>query len=397
MLPGTAYVIRNLDAKDYGQWATATTILTLCAYLTNMGLRGTFVRELARSPEDARNVFARQLGLRVALACLAGPVAIIICLALRFPNVVLYCTIFGALGMILNSAATTANDFLQSQQKFSQCAAISIVSGIFVTGASVVVVWAGKGILWVAASYLTGAFAAMALQCAIVYHRYFLIRLDWNFGNALKMIWHAKYFAIQQLASSLSQSLSNLIFASYLGPVSFGYLTAGTLIPDRLIAIPDGLATAAYPAIANAQKRGHKKVFNLILAYMLASLSLCTAAAVLVSFLAGPIATYLFPRQPEICTMIARITIWYLPVAAVQLLVSYSLNALHRDAALARVSTIGVVIYLVLAPIMLWKLGLVGACWAIVLRPVIQLALISILAVRLAHSKFKNAPHGEQI
>src|SRR5918993_4486065 len=44
MLPVTAYVIRSLGPTQYGQWATATTLAAAVAFLTNPGLRGTFVR-----------------------------------------------------------------------------------------------------------------------------------------------------------------------------------------------------------------------------------------------------------------------------------------------------------------------------------------------------------------
>src|SRR5688500_13167142 len=63
-LPATAYVIRRLGPTQYGQWAVATTLVTVVTFLTNLGLRGAFVRSVAREPEAAARLFAEQLGLR---------------------------------------------------------------------------------------------------------------------------------------------------------------------------------------------------------------------------------------------------------------------------------------------------------------------------------------------
>src|SRR3954470_5984995 len=67
-VPVMAYIIRQLGPIGYGQWAVATSLLAVSAILTNLGLRGAFVRAVAAEPESAPAALAEQLGLRLLLA-----------------------------------------------------------------------------------------------------------------------------------------------------------------------------------------------------------------------------------------------------------------------------------------------------------------------------------------
>src|SRR5688500_14991821 len=52
-LPAMAFIIRMLGSSDYGNWATATFLVTTVGFLTNLGLRGTFIRSVAQNPASA--------------------------------------------------------------------------------------------------------------------------------------------------------------------------------------------------------------------------------------------------------------------------------------------------------------------------------------------------------
>jgi Na+-driven multidrug efflux pump len=79
--------------------------------------------------------------------------------------------------------------------------------------------------------------------------------------------------------------------------------------------------------------------------------------------------------------MVIRITIWILPLMAVEHVLTNTLNALHKDAAQAWASLWGSV-HILIAFWLVWQFGMVGACWAMVLRPVVRLAVIMPCAIR---------------
>src|SRR5260221_4097609 len=123
-LPVMAYIIRKLGPGPYGQWTTATSLITALTVLTNLGLRGTFVRSVARDPELAPTAFAEQLALRLILSIGVGIVGVMLCLVLRYDTVVLACTAIGAVGIVMASISTCAAPLLQTQQRLATIASV---------------------------------------------------------------------------------------------------------------------------------------------------------------------------------------------------------------------------------------------------------------------------------
>src|SRR5688500_2100456 len=75
-VPATAYIIRRLGAHEYGEWSVATTLVATAAVFSSLGLRGPFVRAVARDDACVPSAFADQLGTRMVMAILAGVTAV---------------------------------------------------------------------------------------------------------------------------------------------------------------------------------------------------------------------------------------------------------------------------------------------------------------------------------
>ncbi len=384
MLPATAYVIHSLGPTAYGQWTTAASLIAVANVLTNLGLRGPFVRSVAANPETGGSALADQLGIRLVLAVLSGVVAIAACVAgcmfAGWPPVVLFCTIIGAVGLIFGTINATAFDLLQGLQRLSMVAIFTMISGVILTGTSVLVVWRGGGPIGVAVAYLLGPTVAAALSLYVI-HKKYPVTISWHPGRSARLLWNARFFAAQQLVNTASDKVTGITVASLLGQTAMGYFAAGSLLADRLSMLPDGLGNAAYSTMARASQRGARAVVEVLNHYLLLAVLVCLPATLLITLLAGPIARLLFPHQPEVCQDVIRITVWLLPLAGIECILGYSLNALHKDAAQARASLFSA-IHLLFAGFLVWKFGLIGASWAMVLRSVVRLAVIMPCVVR---------------
>lgn len=382
MLPATAYVIRGLGPTGYGQWATATALVAATSFLTNLGLRGTFVRAVARDPDSAAQAFAEQLGIRMVLGLFAAVMALGACALLGYSSTVLLCTTFSVLALVLTTIASTANDLLQALHRLPTIAMVNLLGGIFLTAASVIAICVGAGPVGVAATYLSGPVLSVAMLLWIVERRHVCVRLHWNTRRSLKLLWEARFFAAQQLVATVSNNAEALILPRLLGPTAFGFFSAGTLLPTRLTAIPDGIGTAAYPAIAQAHRQETGATHGMIWRFLLLAGSVCIAAALAVSLLARPIAQLLFPGHGEVCEQVLRITIWLVPLMGLHCVMSYALNAMSRDAVQARASLLGGMAALLMTAVLVWQLGLIGACWSMVLRQGFQVLALTPLLIR---------------
>jgi O-antigen/teichoic acid export membrane protein len=377
LLPATAYVIRGLGPTAYGEWATSTTLVAFVSFLTNIGLRGTFIREIARDPATAPDALADQLGLRIMLSAFAAILALAACLALGYSRTAFLCTLIACLGLILTTVATTAADMLQVLHRLPTIAAVNMLSGVLLTVASIVAVFRGAGPVIVALCYLIGPTVSAAVLSYVIGKHHFAIRARWNRRTSWKLLWEARFFAGQQLATSGSTYAEALIIPRLLGATAFGYFAAGSLLATRLTAVPDGIATVAYPAISNAANFGARPARLSFLKFLCLAVAVCVPIALSISVTAAPIAGVLFPHNAEVCRTLIAISIWLLPIMAVVWVSGAALNALHQDASQARASFTASALSIVVAAIMIWHFGVIGAAVSMVLKYVIYLALFA--------------------
>jgi O-antigen/teichoic acid export membrane protein len=179
-----------------------------------------------------------------------------------------------------------------------------------------------------------------------------------------------------QLVYSASANAEALILPRLAGETVFGYFSGGTLLSTRLAAVPDGLGSALYPAVVEADRTGPHAVVRLVGRFLVLGFLACLAIAVVVYLLAGPMSRILFEENPVVGRQVMQITIWAIPVMSILWVLGAALNGLGGDAAQARAVAISAVINIALSAFLVWKYGLLGACWSMVLRYVVWLAVI---------------------
>jgi O-antigen/teichoic acid export membrane protein len=381
-VPVMAFIIRRLGPEGYGRWMVATAIIAVAATLTSLGLRGSFVRGVAADPGSARTALAEQLGLRLLLVTLVAALVVVACLLLGYPSDVLWCALVGLTGLALATCATTLADLLQAFHRVKTIAAVNAAAGVALTATSAVVAWLHPSPVAIATAYLTGPLFATALLWRAVSNHICAVSVRWDLLRFGRLLAESRFFAAQQLLSAGSAQAEGLILPRVIGINDFGFFTAGTLLASRLTALPDGLCTAAYPALVKASADRAADGARLVLAYLLiAGLGgIMVAAAGMLA--AEPIGQILFPGHPALFAAITRVTIWSLPLMAVESVIGNALNACKRDGAQARVSVPAAAISLLISVTLVSTLGLTGACWSMLLRPAVRVAFLAPLAIR---------------
>jgi len=373
LLPATGYVIRKLGPTEYGYWMTATGLVAVTLFATNLGLRATFVRAVARFPEAAGQALAEQMGARVVLSILAASAALLACALIGYPTVVLICTAISALSLILTTASTTAGDLLQGLQRLGVVAVANMVAGLVLTAASVLAVYYDGGPISVAMAYLSGPIVSLLFMWWVIARDHFPVRVLFDFARIRQLFYEARFMAAQLFVHAASTNAEALFLPSLVGPTAFGYFSGGSLLASRLVAVPEGVASALYPAVVDAEKAGPRAIVRLVKRFLVLSLMACIGIAIFITVLAGPVSELLFPDAPESAELVMRITIWLLPPMSVLWVLGATLNGLNGDAAQARAAGISAFLNLALTLFLVWQYGLVGACWSMVLRYVVWL------------------------
>lgn len=367
-IPATAYIIRKLGPVAYGQWAVATTLIATVMFLTNVGLRMHFVREVARQPETAGEALAEQLGLRTLLSLLAATIAIVAAAAMGYPSVVIQCTAVAAAGLALTCVGSTAADLLQARGRLPAMAGVNLAGGLALTVASVAVIAAGGGPLQLSVAYVVGPAVSAALALVVVHRRCCRVRVRFGLHRFAALLWQSRLLASQLGVTTIASQAEALLVPKLVGIGAYGFYSAGWLLSSRLGIIPDAVVTGFYPAFARAHRESVAAATREVARAALILLALCVSAATAAFLLAGPIAQLLFREQSSLCRQVIRITAWWLPLQGLGGMMGYALNAAHREADETRLAIQSNLISLCLSAALISAFGVVGAAWATVAR-----------------------------
>ena len=375
-IPAMALIIRRLGPANYGQWVTATSLITAVGFLTSLGLRGRFVRSVAQDPASAPQALAEQLGTRLVLALLAMSVVIFACLALKYSPIVLQCTVIASIGMILTTGWSTLVDLMQALERFSTIASVNLVSGLLLTAASVLVIIAGGGPVALSLAYLIGPLTSLVLLLVILHSQRFPVSLSIHARRAGRLIWASRHFTAQQFFGAAEGNAVALMLPRLIGPAGFGIFAAGALLSDRLTMIPDNIGTAIYPMISKLARKNPRCAARRAVQAAALGLSVGIVLAVIGTVFAGTIAHILLPKAEVQCRTIMVITLWALPLAGTQLAMGYALLGAGSDKSLTHAAIWATIICLPLGIILILRFGILGACAFILARFAVRLCVI---------------------
>lgn len=387
-VPAMGYIIHRLGAEPYAHWMTGTSLLTVAMVVTNLGLRSAFVRRVSADREGVREALGDQLGLRLALTLAASAAVLLVCVALRYPATVLWCAVIGSVGLMLTTIATTLGDVLQAFQRIRTLSMVGIVAGLSLTGASVVAAWGvdGSESAWgaarVAAAYLAGPAVSVLVLARLVRREVCPIVVRFGVDRWRVLIGHSRHIALQQLLFAGSGHAEALLSPRLLGMNQFGVLTAGSLLANRLGVLPDSLCTAAFPTLVRGMKDGARHAAGLVRNYILVAAFAGIGVAIMGTLLAMPIARILLPDQPETLAWVVRVTIWSLPLAALELVMGYALLAAGKESIQARLAMPASALGLLASVVLISTFGLQGACWSMLCRPAIRGLFLAPVLVR---------------
>jgi O-antigen/teichoic acid export membrane protein len=335
-LGANGYIIRRLGPEGYGTLVVAMGLAGATTLLSNLGMRALYTKAVAGA-DDATTIrlLREQLALRSALGVLAGFLAIGGAVVF-YPadRGILWCTVFQGIAVVLSVCWTVLADVLNARERFSENALIALAAGLSLTVLTTSVAALGGGAVAVGAAATAGPLTSLVLQSFALRR----LGVSIGFGGATwaryrQLLREARVLAANDLVSTV-QSRAEGVWAPLLfGKATIGVYDAGTLPTSRLGQVPDGVATAFFPAMASAHNRSDEvelrhqaiQMFTLLLAVTL-------PLATFLWFGAPYIATLMFPgperiTEADLAEFIVRVTSFTVPVAGVGIAMRYTLQA----------------------------------------------------------------------
>ena len=378
-VPATAIIIREMGAASYGSFTTAAGLIGTVGFLTNLGLRMGFLRDVVQNSEDRPQLFAEQVGLRLLLASIATTIAVLAAHFLRYPPVIELCVLVGGIGLIMSTFVTVFTDYFQAIDEMKQNARINLIAGLTLTAASVLVVKSGGQTVALALVYLINPLLSLVLFWRLTCKSQFRPSIIWNVRRYCELLYRMRHLTLQLVTGTLSGQVQSVLVPKLAGITAFGYFSAGTLVTGRLSVVTDVLSSAYFPALTRFAKAKPAVLLAHLRKYFLVSLFCSFTIALLASLAAGPIAHLLFPKNAFFCQQSIRITAWALPLCAVDNVMSLFLVAVGRQQEASKRGIQTMSAGFVSTVVLIYFFGFSGACWSAIVCPTIAICNIGIL------------------
>jgi O-antigen/teichoic acid export membrane protein len=389
-LPTQIYVVRVQGDASFGQLQTAMTLTATFGVFSYLGLRPYFVRAVAQQPESLPERLSEQLGLRLLLAFVSGLAMIATCLALGHSRLVVACTVVGAVTNMFSALVFCFSDVLEGTERFLAYTNATFIGGLLLSATTIAMSVMGLGLIALSMAYLVGPLVS-ALIMGLCVHRQTRIRPTWRPARMKALLRESRMQARANLLGSIEDRIEALILPKAAGYANNGVFAAGSMPASRLVTVPYGLTSFYFPRIA--RRHGKQQDLNETITHMLTLLLLLTVPATLgIGFLSEWVAGLQFPKDPDLCARVMRVTAWSLPLAALGSGLMTALQASGRIDKTARLEVVSILLGFAAAAVLVPRWGIWGGVMSWLARAALNSGLLLPLFWRTFRKSLRDIP-----
>jgi O-antigen/teichoic acid export membrane protein len=254
-----ALLFRHLGVVDIGRYVTAMSLVALVGALSDLGLTGVGIRELAASKPSERERIARDLlGLRLVLTVAGGTVMTAIAAA-AYSSTLAAGVALASVGLLFQVTQDNFAMALVVDLRLGWVAALELIRQALTTLSILMLVLLGARLLAFLAVSMPVGVVTLACTVAIVRVRgmrrpSFVVR-RWR-----PLVSAVLPYSAAVAASALYFRVSIVLVSALGSATQLGYFSASFRIVEVLTAVPGLLASAAFPIFARAATTDHKRL-----------------------------------------------------------------------------------------------------------------------------------------
>jgi O-antigen/teichoic acid export membrane protein len=244
---------RALGDANLGRLGFALGLTLLAGLLANLGISTYLTKEVARAPERAADLAVSALVLRLPLSVLSAGVAMALVMVRRGDPVTQAVVLMLSAGILVDATRAVVQGTLQGLHRMTTLAAFPAVSGAVYAAIAVATVARGGGVVLVAAAYVAGQTAGLAVNVVALRRvlagarrpslQVFRLLLV---GGLPFFVWQAALVVYGQIDSVLLSYLTN--------DAVVGWYVAAYRVVTVPIFLPTVLMTVAFPALSAASR-----------------------------------------------------------------------------------------------------------------------------------------------
>jgi O-antigen/teichoic acid export membrane protein len=245
---------QTLGVHDYGVYATAFAVVSTFALLADIGVTSITAREIARRPDEADEIIAVNMGLRIALCVAAWPIIVGVSFLLYGNDPTLHaCVAIFAASIVFDGIRAVGLAYFAAVVRGEVAALVNLCQQVFMLGFSAwVAVETHDVVAFVCAYTLAHAIGAV-ITIAMCRRHHVRVRPRIDLGRWRAIFRMSASLGIIQIINLLYLKVDALIISVLQGAAAVGiYGVAYSLLQPALMA-PMYLMSALIPSMSTAK------------------------------------------------------------------------------------------------------------------------------------------------
>lgn len=358
-----------------GQYFLALSITTIFSVVAEFGITSVVIREIAKTPERARELIASALGLKIPLALLAVIGAIVAGWLLDYAPAVQRLIALASLVLLIDTLQVFFYGVLRGFQALKY-EALGVFAGMFFTAlAGGFVLWLAPSLPLLVLALLLGSTVNLAAAGANVVRRlgWRVLVPAWDAQNSRWLLKTALPFALAAIFVKVYSYIDSIFISKFLDTAAVGLYAIAYKFTYAFQFLPLAFVAALYPGMSEVAGKDEPALERLLL-----------RSTWYMAILSAPIVFGLWAVAPEAVALAgegyagAAVVLQTLVFVLIPIFLDFPIGSLLNAAGYQSVKTsimgatmvVNVVLNLVLIP---W-LGIVGAAYAALASFVFMLA-----------------------
>lgn len=290
-----AIATRALGASSYGALAAAAAYLAVPALLSDLGIRNSVVRTIAREGNRKAELLSTGLSAATLVSIVWVAVAVAVALVLPFDSQERLAIAIGALGTVFAVADTSLLPVFQITLRLHWWVASNVASRVTTFAFVALAAWADFGLAGVAAAFAAGNAVTLGMDF-VVARRLVPLRFSLRLEPIRALVRASFLLGFSVIVAGLAMQLGQIILALLDEPEEVAYFALAFKLPTLVITAAGAAAGTVFPILASrvaaADPRAqqvHQRTFDALVAFGgVVGMVLLARADDLVRLIGGP-------------------------------------------------------------------------------------------------------------
>ena len=245
----SVFMPRFLGPAAIGNLQLASSIWAIITIFVTFGMDTLLTKEIARSPEKTNQLFGTSIALRAILFALGLAVVILYSRLIGYPTVTLYLLLIIGVANVWVQLSSACQATLQGLERMEYVSISDIFSKAFITFATLLLLFAGFGVIAAALVLIGGAVISSSIQF-IALRRLMPIKLKPDWSIAKWMLKASRSYLMNIGVRTIYVQIDVVIISLLVNEIVLGWYSVASRLFATLLFIPSVLMMAIFPVMS---------------------------------------------------------------------------------------------------------------------------------------------------